>query len=40
MPLSAWLMLLFGCSVLYGGLAICITIAVHRRHRERTDRSS
>jgi hypothetical protein len=27
MPLSAWLMLAFGCVVLYGGLAVCLTIA-------------
>ncbi len=28
MPLSAWLMFLFGCLILYGGLAWCITIAI------------
>ena len=27
MPVSAWIMLVFGCIVLYGGLGICITIA-------------
>ena len=27
MPLSAWLMLLFGCTVLYGGLIVCLLIA-------------
>lgn len=32
MPLSAWLMLAFGCLVLYGGLALCIRIAVRNRH--------
>ncbi|MFC1764924.1 MetS family NSS transporter small subunit [Planctomycetota bacterium] len=35
MPLSAWLMLLFGGLVLYGGLAVCIGIAL-RHHRNRT----
>jgi hypothetical protein len=36
MPLSAWLMLIFGCTVLYGGLAVCLTIAVRKRKdRER-----
>lgn len=27
MPFSAWLMLAFGCVVLYGGLGYCIYIA-------------
>ena len=27
MPLSAWLMLAFGCLILYGGLAFCLFIA-------------
>ena len=27
MPISAWLMLVFGCLVLYGGLGVCIAIA-------------
>jgi len=31
-------MLIFGCSVLYGGLAICITIAVRRRDRPEGNR--
>ncbi len=31
MPVSAWIMLAFGCVVLYGGLALCISIA--RRNR-------
>ena len=31
MPLSAWLMLIFGCLVLYGGLALCIAIAIRKR---------
>ncbi len=31
MPLSAWLMLIFGCTILYGGLAVCITIAIRKR---------
>ncbi len=33
MPLSAWLMLVFGCTILYGGLAWCIGIAVRQRDR-------
>jgi hypothetical protein len=33
MPLSAWLMLIFGCLVLYGGLALCITIAIRKRSK-------
>ncbi len=31
MPASAWIMLIFGCLVLYGGLALCITIAIRNR---------
>ena len=27
MPFSAWMMFIFGCLVLYGGLAVCIYIA-------------
>ncbi len=30
MPLSAWLMFIFGCVVLYGGLAVCIGIAIRK----------
>jgi len=33
MPLSAWLMFIFGCAVLYGGLAICIGIAIRKRDK-------
>jgi len=33
MPLSAWLMLVFGCAILYGGLAWCISIAARQRGR-------
>ena len=33
MPLSAWIMLLFGCAVLYDGLAICIGIAIRKRDK-------
>lgn len=32
MPISAWLMLAFGCLVLYGGLAFCIGIAMRNRN--------
>lgn len=35
MPLSAWLMFIFGCVVLYGGLAICIGIAIRKRDKSR-----
>ena len=31
MPLSAWLMLAFGCTILYGGLALCLSIAIKNR---------
>ncbi|MEJ2627560.1 MAG: MetS family NSS transporter small subunit [bacterium] len=27
MPVSAWIMLVFGCLVMYGGLGYCIYIA-------------
>ena len=35
MPVSAWIMLAFGCIVLYGGLILCLWIA--RRHRKGGD---
>ncbi|MFC2150058.1 MetS family NSS transporter small subunit [Calditrichota bacterium] len=28
MPLSAWLMLIFGCLVLYGGFIVTLIIAI------------
>lgn len=31
MSLGAILMLCFGCLVLYGGLAVCLTIAIRNR---------
>lgn len=31
MPVTGWMMLVFGCLVLYGGLAVCLSIA----HRNR-----
>ena len=31
MPLSGWLMLIFGCTILYGGLAVCLSIAIRKR---------
>ena len=37
MPLSAWIMFLFGCLVLYGGLAWCIAIAVRQRSKSSSD---
>lgn len=33
MPLSAWIMFIFGCVVLYGGLAVCIAIAIRHRNK-------
>ncbi|MHC4582471.1 MAG: MetS family NSS transporter small subunit [Planctomycetota bacterium] len=33
MPLSAWIMFVFGCAVLYGGLAVCIGIAIRNRDK-------
>lgn len=35
MPTSAWLMLGFGCVVLYGGLAACLGIAWRGRGGKR-----
>jgi len=32
MPVGAWLMLIFGCVVLYGGFAWCLAIALRNRH--------
>jgi hypothetical protein len=37
MPLSAWIMLVFGCLVLYGGLAWCIAIAIRKRDKSSPD---
>ncbi|MGB2863835.1 MAG: MetS family NSS transporter small subunit [Sedimentisphaerales bacterium] len=34
MPLSAWIMFLLGCLVLYGGLALCIGIAIRKRNKQ------
>lgn len=31
MPVTAWIMLIFGCLVLYGGLAICLSIALKNK---------
>ena len=33
MPLSAWLMLIFGALVLYGGLGWCLYIAIRNRNK-------
>ena len=33
MPLSAWIMLVFGCLVLYGGLAVCIAITLRKKKK-------
>ena len=39
MPISAWIMLAFGCAVLYGGLTVCLLIA-WRKGRTRGDGDS
>ena len=31
MPLSAWIMLAFGCLVLYGGLGLCLRVAMRNK---------
>ncbi|MBN1360664.1 MAG: MetS family NSS transporter small subunit [Sedimentisphaerales bacterium] len=33
MPLSAWIMFVFGCTVLYGGLGYCIALAIRKRNK-------
>ena len=35
---AAWVVLVFGCAVLYGGLGVCLSIAF--RHRHPRDRGS
>ena len=35
MPTSAWIMLVFGCLVLFGGLALCLFIAWRNRDKGR-----
>ncbi|MFO7891820.1 MAG: MetS family NSS transporter small subunit [bacterium] len=35
MPVSAWLMLIFGCVVIYGGLGYCLYIA--RRNKNNSN---
>ncbi|MEE4312124.1 MAG: MetS family NSS transporter small subunit [candidate division KSB1 bacterium] len=37
MPLSAWIMFIFGCVILYGGLAVCLFIA-NRNKNKGTDK--
>lgn len=39
MPVSAWLMLIFGCVVLYGGFAWCLKIALSNRSASISDES-
>jgi len=38
MPLSAWLMMTFGCLVLYGGLTVCLVIALKNRPTDLADK--
>jgi len=37
MPISAWIMLILGCIVLYGGLAYCLYIAYRNRNESPKD---
>ncbi len=34
MPTSAWIMFIFGSVILYGGLALCIGIAMHKSKKK------
>ncbi|UCG99897.1 MAG: MetS family NSS transporter small subunit [Deltaproteobacteria bacterium] len=36
MPVSAIIMLIIGCVVLYGGLAYCISRAIRKKEKEDT----
>jgi hypothetical protein len=36
MPMTGWIMLVFGCLVLYGGLSICLSIAKRGRGSDRS----
>ena len=33
MPVSAWVMLIFGCVFLYGGFLVCLRIALKSREK-------
>ena len=33
MPVSAWIMLIFGCLVLYGGFLWCLKIAISKKKK-------
>ncbi|MCP4452810.1 MAG: MetS family NSS transporter small subunit [Planctomycetes bacterium] len=35
MPTSAWIMFIFGSVILYGGLALCIGIAVRSSNKKK-----
>jgi hypothetical protein len=37
MPVSAWVMLVFGCLVLYGGLTVCLVIAWRKGQARKDD---
>ena len=37
MPISAIIMLVVGCTVLYGGLAYCLTRTIKKRDKERKE---
>ncbi len=37
MPLSAWIMLVFGMLILYGGLALCIGIAMRSSKQKKAE---
>ncbi|MHC4738156.1 MAG: MetS family NSS transporter small subunit [Planctomycetota bacterium] len=38
MPASAWIMFLLGCLILYGGLALCIAIAIRNHKKNQTEK--
>ena len=37
MPISAWIMLIFGCVVLYGGFAWCLKIALKNKGKKEVE---
>ena len=40
MPASAWIMLIFGCLVIYGGFFCCLKIALTKRKKEQSEKST
>lgn len=39
MPVSAWIMLIFGCLVLYGGFFWCLKIAISKKKEKEKEES-